>query len=209
MMDPAARAWRVRERERLKRDRDALSSVDRAFLTDAISRNLDFIFDRRPPGVLGLYWPIKGEFDLRQWAQRLSARKQWSMALPVIVERNAPLEYWRWQPDDPMARGFWGIMVPERREPATPDVVIAPLVGFWDTYRLGHGGGYFDRTLAALRPRPLAIGIGTDTCRVDGYSPQPHDIPMDVIVTEAAIHRRGVAEPVALANSGETPGGPA
>lgn len=188
-MDPAIRAWRTQERQRLKHERQGLSSVDRSFLTEAVSRNLDIIFDRRPPGTLGLYWPIQGEFDLRAWAERVAARKRWAIALPVVVKERAPLEYWRWQPGDPMARGFWGIMVPQRQEPVTPDVVIAPLVGFSGFYRLGHGGGYFDRTLAVTNPRPLAIGIGTESSRVDGYRPQPHDIPMDAIVTEAAIYR--------------------
>jgi 5,10-methenyltetrahydrofolate synthetase len=88
-----------------------------------------------------------------------------------------------------MARGFWGIMVPKQGQPVIPDVVIAPVVGFCGFYRLGHGGGYFDRTLAAMRPKPLAIGVGTEASRIEGFVPQPHDIPMDVIVTEAAVYR--------------------
>lgn len=87
-----------------------------------------------------------------------------------------------------MVRGFWRIMVPERRDPVTPDVVIAPLVGFSGLYRLGHGGGYFDRTLTVLLPKPLAVGIGTEAGRLNNYIPQAHDIPMDAIVTEAAIY---------------------
>ena len=120
---------------------------------------------------------------------RLSARKKCALALPVVVRDQAPLEYWRWRPGDRLARGFWGIMVPEQREAVTPDVVIAPLVGFSGLYRLGHGGGYFDRTLAVMQPKPLAVGIGTESGRLTGYVPQAHDIPMDAIVTEAAIHR--------------------
>jgi 5-formyltetrahydrofolate cyclo-ligase len=188
-MDTEVRAWRVKERARLKQERLHLSSVDRSFLTEAVGRNLDVALERRTCAILGLYWPIQGELDLRIWAQRISTRKGWDLALPVVVQERAPLEYWRWQPRDPRARGFWGIMVPERREPVVPDVVIAPLVGFLGLYRLGHGGGYFDRTLAAMRPKPLALGIGTEAGRVEGYIPQPHDIPMDLIVTEAAVHR--------------------
>jgi 5,10-methenyltetrahydrofolate synthetase len=188
-MDPEVRAWRVQERARLKGARQNLPSSERQLLTEAIARNLDTLLDRQSCRILGLYWPIKGEFDLRDWATRLGKRKRCALALPVVVREQAPLEYWRWQPGDPMARGFWGIMVPERREPVTPDVALAPLVGFSGLYRLGHGGGYFDRTLAAMQPKPLAIGIGTETGRLTGYAPQPHDIPMDVIVTEAAIHR--------------------
>jgi len=190
-MDPEVRAWRVRQRTRLKQERIGLSSVERAFMTEAIARNLDRALERQPGGTLGLYWPVNGELDLRSWGQRLAARKRWTLALPVVVMERAPLEYWRWQPGDPMARGVWGIMVPERREPVAPDAVIAPLVGFSGHYRLGHGGGYFDRTLAVMQPKPFAVGVGIEAARVDEYIPQPHDIPMDVIVTEAAIYRAG------------------
>ena len=188
-MDAEIRAWRVKERARLKQERMALASVDRAFLTEAIARNLDIAIERQPCRTLGVYWPIKGEFDLRTWAQQFSARKRCAVALPVVVQEQAPVEYWRWRPGDPMARGFWGIMVPEKQEPVVPDIVIAPLVGFAGLYRLGHGGGYFDRTLAAMRPRPFAVGVGTEAARVTGFTPQAHDLPMDVIVTQAAIHR--------------------
>ena len=188
-MDAEVRAWRVKERARLKQERMRLSSVDRAFVTEAIARNLDVALDGRAYRTLGLYWPIQGEFDLRSWAQRF-AHKRGDLSLPVVVKEHAPLEFWRWRPGDPMARGFWGIMVPEQREPVVPDVVVAPLVGFSGLYRLGHGGGYFDRTLAALHPKPFAVGVGTEAGRVEGYTPQPHDIPMDVIVTE-----NGVMEP--------------
>jgi len=188
-MDATARAWRVKERARLKQARKDLSSVDRAFLTEAITRNLDTVFEPLSCGVLGIYWPIQGEFDLRPWAERTSTRKRFRLALPVVVKEQAPLEYWQWQPGDPMTRGFWGIMVPERREAVIPDVVIAPLVGFAGLYRLGHGGGYFDRTLAVLQPKPHVIGMGVEAGRLQGYVPQPHDIPMDVIVTEAGVYR--------------------
>lgn len=188
-MDAEIRAWRVGERKRLKQERMSLSSVDRSFLAEAIGRNLDSALERQSCVALGLYWPIQGELDLRAWAQRFGARKKSRLALPVVVEEQAPLEFWRWQPGDPMARGFWGIMVPERRELVVPDVVLAPLVGFSGLYRLGHGGGYFDRTLATLTPKPLAVGVGVEAARVEGYVPQPHDIPMDLVVTEAAVYR--------------------
>jgi len=189
-MDSEVRAWRVRERARLKEERRRLSSVDRQLLTEAIARNLDAGFGRLVQRTLGLYWPIQGEFDLRPWAERLRLRNRCTLSFPVVVRAGAPLEYWHWQPGDRMARGFWGIMVPERCQPVVPDVVIAPLVGFSGLYRLGHGGGYFDRTLAAMQSKPLAIGVGIEASRVDGYLPQPHDIPMDAIVTEGAVYRR-------------------
>lgn len=188
-MDPIVRAWRVKERARLKLDRQQMHSAERQLLTDAITRNLDRAIETLRCRTLGLYWPIKGEFDIRPWAERVSARKRCDLALPVVVQEQAPLEFWAWKPRDEMDRGFWGIMVPKLRVPVTPDIVIAPLVGFSGLYRLGHGGGYFDRTLAVMQPKPLAIGIGVEASRVTGYVPQPHDIAMDLIATEAAIYR--------------------
>ena len=188
-MDPQVRAWRVRERARLNKERHDLSSIDRSFVTEAIARNLDVVFERQPCRILGLYWPIKGEFDLRQWAERISARKGWTLALPIIEQEQTPLQYSAWRPGDPMVRGFWNIMVPQRRAAVIPDVVLAPVVGFSGLYRLGHGGGYFDRTLAAMQPKPFAIGIGSEACRIEGYIAQAHDVAMDMIVTEAAVHR--------------------
>jgi 5,10-methenyltetrahydrofolate synthetase len=81
--------------------------------------------------------------------------------------------------------------VPEKREIVTPAAVLAPLVGFdRNLYRLGYGGGYFDRTLAALSPRPRAIGVGYARQEVETIHPQSFDIPMDVIVTELGARRR-------------------
>jgi 5-formyltetrahydrofolate cyclo-ligase len=188
-MDWEVRAWRMRERARLNEERQDLSSIDRVCLTEMISRNLDAVFECQSGRTLGLYWPIKGEFDLRQWAQRVSVLKGWKLALPIVVQEQAPLEYSLWGTGDPMVRGFWNIMVPQRRLTVIPAVVLAPLVGFSGLYRLGHGGGYFDRTLAAMQPRALAIGVGAEACRLKGYVPQAHDIAMDVIVTEAAVYR--------------------
>ena len=81
-------------------------------------------------------------------------------------------------------------MVPRTPLSVVPDVVITPLLGFSGLCRLGYGGGYFDRTLAALHSKPWAIGIGAECGRMQGFIPQSHDIPMDVIVTEAGIYRR-------------------
>ena len=65
---------------------------------------------------------------------------------------------------------------------------LAPLVGFDSCgYRLGYGGGYYDRTLAAATPKPLAIGVGFELSRLDTIHPQPHDVPMDFIVTEELV----------------------
>ena len=86
---------------------------------------------------------------------------------------------------------MWDIPVPEKREIVTPAIVLAPVLGFdRECYRLGYGGGYFDRTLAALSPRPLAIGVGFELSLIETIYPQLFDMPMDLIVTEAGLRRR-------------------
>jgi 5,10-methenyltetrahydrofolate synthetase len=88
-----------------------------------------------------------------------------------------------------MVRGDWNIPVPPAdAKQVTPDIALAPLVG-WDRdcFRLGYGGGYFDRTLAVLKPAPFKIGIGYAAARLPTIYPQPHDIAMDLILTEDGI----------------------
>ena len=133
------------------------------------------------------YWPCKGEPDLRPWLASLTMR--WARAaLPVITERNTPLHFRLWRAGDPLERGIWNIPNPAKGAEVDPDIVVAPLVGFDRAgYRLGYGGGYFDRTLAVAPNRPRIIGVGYGQSRLETIFPQPHDIPMEVIVTESEI----------------------
>ena len=110
------------------------------------------------------------------------------VALPVIVGRARPLLYRAWRPGVPMAKGPWGIPYPQSGATLQPDCVLAPLLGFdGQRYRLGFGGGLFDRTLAAAVPRPRAIGVGYACGGLATIRPQPHDIAMDLIVTEDGV----------------------
>jgi 5-formyltetrahydrofolate cyclo-ligase len=181
---PAVREWRKSERQRLLAMRAALDPEARAA---AAARILPFAHEairRHGARAVGLYWPIKSELDFRMLAEQL-ARDGIATALPVILEKGTPLAYWQWSPGEPLERGFWNIPVPRQRRPIHPDAVLAPTVGFDRAgYRLGYGGGYFDRTLAQPDRPSLAIGIGLDFARLDTIWPQPHDIPMDVIITE-------------------------
>ncbi len=112
------------------------------------------------------------------------------MALPVIVKKSAPVEFWSWHPGMPMQKGIWDIPTPREREVLTPDALLVPLVGFDDRgFRLGYGGGYFDRTLAAASRRPFAIGVGYEDSRLETIYPQAHDIAMNLIVTERCVHQ--------------------
>ena len=158
---------------------------ERQNATEIVAGKLDRVLAVLPNPVIGLYWPIKNEINLLPWGRALAQREGVTLCLPVVVTPKAPLEYWRWTPGAAMQRGFWNIPVPAQREMLSPDLVLAPLVGFdGDNYRLGYGGGYFDRTLAALEKRPIAIGVGYDFGALEMIFPQPHDIPMHAIVTE-------------------------
>src|SRR5688572_13467235 len=132
---------------------------------------------------IGFYWPFKGEADLRHFVRDVVADGA-EAALPVVIERARPLEFWSWRPHAKMQRGVWNIPIPADRIPVHPTLLLVPLVGFDGAgYRLGYGGGYYDRTLAGASPRPMTVGIGYELGRLDSIHPQPHDIPMDAIVT--------------------------
>lgn len=181
--------WRRGERERLIALRQALPAEDRRRLGERIEAELRRLIGEQP-GTLGVYWPFRAEFDPRpviEWAVAVGR----TVALPVVVDKNGPLEYRAWRPGESLVDGVWNIPVPEKREIVTPAMVLAPLVGFdRGCYRLGYGGGYFDRTLAALAPRPRAIGVGFDFQAIATIYPQPFDVAMDLIVTESGTRRR-------------------
>ena len=183
--------WRKIERLRMLADRAALSVDTRKTAAVQIAAHLDQMLGDRFESLAGLiisaWWPIKAEIDLRFWLAGLAARGAVA-ALPLVSTKAAPLTFRAWTPEATMERGFWNIPVPADGPDIVPDITLSPVVG-WDGagYRLGYGGGYFDRTLAALTPRPLAIGIGLDAAQIATIYPQPHDIPMQVIVTETGI----------------------
>jgi 5-formyltetrahydrofolate cyclo-ligase len=136
--------------------------------------------------LVSVYWPIRAEPDLRAW-MRTRCERGGQVALPVAVALRQPMQFRAWRPDSPLARGLWQIPIPAEGPEVIPDVLIAPLVGYDPAcYRLGYGGGFFDRTLARLRERgarPRVIGVGYASQALASIRPQPHDIPMDCIVT--------------------------
>jgi 5-formyltetrahydrofolate cyclo-ligase len=175
--------WRKAERERLLAARLALTPEYRAAQTLAIVSGIARLAVIGPDSVVSVYWPMRAEPDLRPWMARLCENGQ-RVALPVVVARGKPLEFREWRPGARLARGIWNIPCPADGAPVWPTVAIAPVVGFdGQCYRLGYGGGYFDRTLAKLDLRPLAIGIGYPSAALATIYPQPHDVPMDWIVT--------------------------
>jgi 5,10-methenyltetrahydrofolate synthetase len=185
IIDAEVAAWRRQQRTRLLAQRETLPQPLRQQAAQCVGAQLTGLIAAGGHCSIGLYWPIKLEINLISWAQDLAQQSGIALCLPVVVDRNAPLEYWRWQSGEKLARGFWDIPVPARRDVVLPDLMLAPLVGFdRDNYRLGYGGGYFDRTLAARAQRPAVIGIGYAFSALDSIFPQPHDIPMDAVVTE-------------------------
>ncbi|HEX7080137.1 MAG TPA: 5-formyltetrahydrofolate cyclo-ligase [Gammaproteobacteria bacterium] len=186
------RAWRKEQRKRLIEARMALSRAERERLTSAIADRLaTYAPLQAAPLRIGFYWPIRGEPDLRAFVRGLIERG-FEAALPVVVEPKAPVEFWRWDAQTKLRRqSVWGIPVPAERVVVRPDALIVPLVGGDAAcYRLGYGGGYYDRTLASLDPKPLAIGVGYELGRLTTIFPQPHDVPMDAIVTEQRLVER-------------------
>jgi 5-formyltetrahydrofolate cyclo-ligase len=187
-VDPAqVKLWRRTERQRLLALRTGVPPTERRLWGRGIEARLRRLLEQRPGIILGVYWPFQGEFDPRPLIDWLIAEGS-AVALPAVVDKKGPLEYRTWRPGERLVEGVWNIPVPEKREVVVPQAVLAPLLGFdRECYRLGYGGGYFDRTLAALAPKPWAIGIGFELSRLETIYPQVFDMPMDVIVTEAGL----------------------
>jgi len=136
------------------------------------------------PCWVGLYWPMKGEPDVRP----LFTSWRWR-ALPAAVASDAPLHFRPWIEGAAMVADLYGIPTPECAATVRPEVVIVPLVAFDERgFRLGYGGGFYDRTIAAWRDegwRGVAVGVGFSFARVADLKPQPHDVPMTVVVSDA------------------------
>jgi 5-formyltetrahydrofolate cyclo-ligase len=186
-------SWRTAERKRLIAERLAIPAATRRKYAEGIAAGLGSLFsDGEIAGhVCSVYWPFRGEPDLRGWMKKWHHSGGIS-ALPCVVERRSPLIFRVWEPGARMERGIWNIPVPLHGSEVIPAIVIAPLVGFdRDGYRLGYGGGYFDRTLAALPSKARVIGVGFSRCEITTIYPQDFDIPMDVIVTEKGVVHSG------------------
>ena len=180
-------AWRRGKRRELIAGRRALAPSDRAARNTAIDSLLEAGFAAVGGHTVAFCWPFAAEpeprFAVRRWRAAGSVA-----ALPEVVGRRQPLAFRAWWPGAPMTAGVYDIPVPHGTELVTPAVAVVPVNGFDAAgYRLGYGGGYFDRTLAALPVRPLCIGLGYEIARLATIHPQPHDVPFDFMVTEAGI----------------------
>jgi 5,10-methenyltetrahydrofolate synthetase len=135
-------------------------------------------------------WPIRNEYDARHLVRILRAQGAVA-ALPVVCTPKSPLIFREWHPGTEMALGKLDIPYPRAGAELVPDTVLLPMNGFdRQAYRLGYGGGFFDRTLERLRDaRPTVIGMSFELAAIDTIRPQPWDIPMDYVVTERGVYR--------------------
>jgi 5-formyltetrahydrofolate cyclo-ligase len=188
-------AWRKSQRQALIAQRMAVAEETLACWQSAMDAHLQRVLTRftTAGAVLAIYWPHRNEYDARAVASRLRTTGV-RIALPVVAAPATPLLFRAWEIDSVMATGPQGIPQPQAGPALLPDVLLAPAVGYdLQGYRLGYGGGYFDRTLAALaaqgRP-PLTIATAYEMGKLDTLHPQPHDVPMDYVLTEAGLYRR-------------------
>jgi 5-formyltetrahydrofolate cyclo-ligase len=189
--------WRGARRAELLAARSALDPAERERASRQIEAHLASHFLSLAPRPVGFYWPSRSEFDPLPFVRRLIAAGS-IVALPIVVATSRLLRFRRWQPGAAMTTGRYDIPIPAEGEEILPLALLVPLLGFDAAgYRLGYGGGYYDRTLAALSPPPLAIGVGFALGRLETIHPQPQDLPMDDIVTEDGVFRRvdGILQP--------------
>ena len=165
----------------------------------------------RQDAVVGAYWPIKGEFDplpaLYRWQedavlgssihtledaavkQNLNllnpSDQQRRIGLPVVNKEHKTLIFYSWYPGCPMETDAYDIPKPKDTAIVVPTLLFVPCVGYAPGgYRLGYGGGFYDRTLASLQPKPFTVGLGFTSGYVDDFEPEAHDLPLDAILND-------------------------
>lgn len=185
MSVPPSRVDKSTLRQALLKRRMDVRDIDRNRMDAAIASHLDRRLTIHPVKSLGIFWPIRMEPDLVDFYRRLFSRGV-QLSLPVVTAKDAPLQFAAWGPGDALVKDSYGVPVPEnQRFVPIPDALLIPCVGFnSQRFRIGYGGGYYDRTLATS-PKPLAIGIAY-TLQLVEFDTSPHDVPLDVIVTEVS-----------------------
>ena len=204
MIADELKSWRKAERERLIAVRENLDAATLVLFRQRIDAHLWRSFPGLAAARLAVCWPIRGEYDARRLAQRLRERGAVT-ALPVVVAPRQPLIFREWHPGVTLASGPLGIPFPVGSDPVVPTAALVPMIG-WDEagYRLGYGGGFFDRTLASVARKPVVIGVSYELAKIKTIRPQSWDIPMDWVVTERGTYRR---DPEGLVLLGEPSAG--
>ncbi len=168
------------------------SQADQPLRDAALAQRLLSAIGSYPEALcIGFYWPVAAEFDARNvMAAWLASDPSRTAALPVVVEPRAPMVFHAWSAHAAMKEGRYRIPVPKDERVVVPDLLLVPCVGFDDArYRLGYGGGYYDRTLGAWPggKKPVTVGVAYESGRCDAGSipHEAHDLPLDGVVTEA------------------------
>jgi len=186
-------------RMRLRSLREAIPVAERQQASAQLCAELRLWFDARSASrhafghtaaeIVAGFWPLENEPDLRPVYEYLHTQGL-TVALPIVVKKQSPLEFHVWRPTDTLTPGAFGVLEPVRGQKLIPDVMLIPTLGFTEQgARLGYGGGYYDRTLAQLNETGkdfLALGIAWDQSRIEeqaGYRPEAHDYPLDAILT--------------------------
>lgn len=170
--------------------RAKIPAADRADAANIASMLFFESVPLEPGQVVAAYWPIRDEIDCKPILTRLVDSGQ-QVCLPVVMGDAEPLQLRVWEPGQPLyPSGFGTLAPPETAPQAVPDVVIIPLLGF-DRLgtRLGYGKGYYDRTLARMKTAPLLVGLAFAAQELDYIPRAPHDMPLDILVTDAGVHK--------------------
>lgn len=194
-----------------------LDMPDRLERADLLQQVMRIWLVGSPHEVIGAYWPIKGEFDplpaLYRWQEdavlgldalaealpdqaepaqlaneSMASRSPRKIGLPVVNKVHKTLVFHAWYPGCPMEEDAYGIPKPKDTEVIVPTLLFVPCVGYGPGgYRLGYGGGFYDRTLATLSPRPFTVGLGFSQGWLPDMEPEPHDMPLDVVLNDHGV----------------------
>jgi 5-formyltetrahydrofolate cyclo-ligase len=162
-----------------------LELADREVRSRVISDRLLRWLRTMPVTRLAFFWPTRAEPEITAAIVTWMAESPQRVAsLPVTVGQL--LEFAPWTPRSAMRQGAFGIQIPDTTERIKPQLLVVPCVGIDEQrYRLGYGAGFYDRTLAAFPVRPSTVGIAFDCGRVKSIDPRPHDVPLDLGLTES------------------------
>ncbi|MHA6690793.1 5-formyltetrahydrofolate cyclo-ligase [Devosia sp. A449] len=188
MIEEAKAALRIRARA-------ARASLDHTERAEAALAAAGHFFDgikMQKTDVVAAYWRIRDELDCQPILVRLMDSDQ-TVVLPVVMGEEEPLDLRVWEQGASLYESGFGTLAPSELAPkAEPDIVIMPLLGFDSTgTRLGYGGGYYDRTLAKFKKKPLLVGLAFAAQELEQIPREAHDVPLDAIVTEAGVRHFG------------------
>jgi len=180
------KGWRKQQRDRLIAIRNSLNESQHAVSSKSVADQLLRSGWLNKHNSISFFWPMQGEIDLRPLMTEL-VKQGITAVLPVITERNQPLEFWQWTPGEPLSGdGLWGIPIPSVRRAVNPELLLVPMLGFDNQgHRLGFGGGYYDRSIAAMQTPPVCIGVCCEYGHMHSIYPQAHDVPMHAIASES------------------------